>query len=104
MIDLDSLNDEELTKLFRDVFDRLSSLSQSRELARIDRIVHNRPVLLAIPLDEPDRAYKFQNIDHFVSWLHNNGCPNAHNSNVYKALKGSRSTAYGYSLKYKEEK
>ena len=104
MICLDGASEEELIKAFRETFRKMSTASQARELMRLDRIVHNKPILIAEPIFELDKRLKFQNVEHFTDWLKKNGYPNANPSNVYKAIRGERPTAYGYKLEFKEER
>lgn len=104
MINLTGLSEEALIKVFREAHSKMSAVNQAREFMRLDRMIHNRPLLIAESVIEPDRIYKFQCVEHFVNWIRNNGYPNASCSNVYKTIKGRRSSAYGYKLKYKEEK
>jgi hypothetical protein len=104
MIMLDGATREELIRAFREIFNRLDPSSQAKELMRLDRKLNNRPVLIAEPIFETDRRYKFESVEHFVGWLKKNGYPNACHSNIYKVIRGERSSAYGYKIKLKEEK
>jgi len=104
MIVIDGATKEELVKAFRQIFNRLDPSTQARELMRLDRIANNKPVVIAEPVNEIDRRYKFQSVDHLVSWLRKNDYPNACASNVYKAIRGERDTAYGLRVELMEEK
>lgn len=100
---METLSKEQLVKDFRTTFSKMDPATQARELMRLDRILNNRPVVLAEPLDEPDRRFKFQNVDHFVSWLKKEGHVSASRSNVYKVIRGERLSAYGYRIKQQKE-
>lgn len=104
MIVLDGATREELVKAFRDIYNKLDPSIQAKELMRLDRILNNKPVLIAEPILEIDKRYKFESVDHFVGWLQKNGYPSANPSNVYKVIRKERTSAYGYRIELKEER
>lgn len=103
MIRLDGATNEELVKAFREIYNRLDHSIQAKELMRFDRILKGKPVVIAEPVNEPDRRYKYQSVEHLVMWLRKNGQPNANPSNIYKVLRKERESAYGYRIELKEE-
>lgn len=98
------MTQEELVVLFRKSWQELDPSVQAREIMRLNRLLKGMPVLIVEPIDEPDRQYSFESVEHFVMWVQNNGHDNASSSNVYKCLNNQRLTAYGYKFKYKKEK
>lgn len=104
MIILEGKTTEELVKAFRDIFNRLDPSIQSKEYMRLERIIKNKPVIVAEPLDDYTRRFKFQSVEHLTSWLQKNGYPRANKANIHRVLRGERDAAYGYKIYYMKEK
>lgn len=103
MITIEGASKEEMIMAFREIYQRLDHQAQTKELMRLNRVYNKKPVLFVEPLGESDRRFKFESVEHFVLWLRNNGFPSAEKSNVYKALRKERHSAYGYIVEQKEE-
>ena len=89
---------------FRELFGLLPPNVQAKEVYRLLRIIKGKPALVAEPLAELDRKYKFQSVEHMVAWLRSGEYPKANASNIYKAIRKERGSAYGYIVSFEKEK
>ena len=94
---------EEEVRRFRAAFNNLPTNVQMKEVQRLYRIAKGRPALIAEPIAEPDRKFKFQSVEHMVTWLRSGEHPRANSSNIYKVLKKKRDSAYGYAISFENE-
>ncbi len=93
---------DNITK-FRQYFNKLPRLNQSRELSRLNRLVERRLPIFVEPLDDDSRRFKFDNPSEVIKFLRAQDIEVKSNSNIYKCLRKDRKHAYGYKIYYGKE-
>lgn len=93
---------EEKIVILRTVYGDLSPDIRRRELKYMNRIERGGKVVLAEPLNDPLKVYRFNSVYDMVLWLRNTGHKSATSANVYKVLNGERPSAYGHVYHYED--
>lgn len=93
---------EEKIVLFRTMYGEFAPEIRRRELKYMNRIERGGKVVLAEPLNDPLKVFRFNSIYDMVMWLRNIGHKSASSANVYKVLNNERKSAYGYTYTYEE--
>jgi hypothetical protein len=97
---IDALSLEEKIALLRMIYGELSPDIRRRELKYMNRIERGGKVVLAEPLNDPLKVYRFNSVYDMVLWLRNIGHKSATSANVYKVLNKERPSAYGHTYHY----
>jgi hypothetical protein len=92
---------EDRVALFRLLFAEFSEEAKRREIKILHRIQRGTKTILAEPIDDSRKVFRFNSVYDLVMWLRNIGHKSASSANIYKVLTGQRPSAYGY--KYRHE-
>lgn len=86
----------------RKIFALLPPHVQYSEWKRMERIIFNKKAIKLSSPREPGRERVFNSVPEVLKYIRNNGYPNAHSSNIHKALNGDRKKAYGFVVRYED--
>jgi hypothetical protein len=99
---LKELSLEDQIALFRLLYSQFSPDVKTRETKIINRIQRGTKIILAEPVDNATKVFRFNSVYDLVMWLRNQGFKSASSANVYKVLNGERPSAYGYKYRHEE--
>jgi hypothetical protein len=93
---------EDRIVILRTVYAELSPDIRRRELKYMSRLERGGKVVLAEPVNDPLKVYRFNSVYDMVLWLRNTGHKSATSANVYKVLNKERPSAYGHTYQYED--
>jgi hypothetical protein len=99
---LKELSLEDQIALFRLLYSQFSPDVKTRETKIINRIQRGTKIILAEPVNNATKVFRFNSVYDLVMWLRNQGFKSASSANVYKVLNGERPSAYGYKYRHEE--
>lgn len=93
---------EDRIALFRLLYSEFSPDIKRREVKVMKRIERGSKMVIAEPIDNAQKIFRFNSVYDLVMWLRNMGHKSASSANVYKVLNGDRPSAYGYKYRHEE--
>lgn len=96
------LSVEDRIALFRLLYSEFSPEVKARETKIINRIKRGTKVVIAEPLHDATKVFRFNSVYDLVMWLRNQGYKSASSANIYKVINGDRPSAYGYKYRHEE--